>query len=164
VSASRARLLSYGSAALLSAIVLFVFFVLRGFGPESTIRELHLVGSRLNSYIPPTVKYNPELLRPREAALLRSITVLGPNDGAYLGPLMDRVIREADYANARYQIVRLDYKTPSLAIVVERYDLPQDSKPSFFLWIVELKDGAWRLNAKRTLETFATLGGDIRAY
>jgi hypothetical protein len=155
VSSGGKRLWSYASACGLAAVTLFVFFVLQDFGPESSARRFNSLGNKLTSYIPGTVRVRLDLLRKEEAIELNRITTNYPNDPA-LADLLE-FVREQAYVHASFEIVRLDYKTPTLAIAVIRYVSANPNLTGYYVWILELKQGEWRINPKRTQDTFAEM-------
>jgi hypothetical protein len=162
VASSRPGPSSIAAAIGLALITLFVFFVLQDFGPESTARRFNSMGDRLVSYIPPTVHCKLSLLRDKEARELADISVNFPNDPR-LQFLLDQV-RDMAYSHASFEIVRLDYRNPSLAIAVVRYRPAGEQDSAYSIWIIELKDNAWRINPQKTYETFMQMRGQSDTF
>ncbi|CAN5536895.1 hypothetical protein BH11ARM1_BH11ARM1_10170 [soil metagenome] len=149
------KFLSYAAAAVLAVITLAVFSVLQNFGPESTARRFNALGETLQ-YIPMTAHYTPgKQVHEVDKLALTDLTVAGPED-PYLRLLLDLEVRPAGFSNAAFEIVRLDYKTTTQAIAVIKYTYPGCNQ-QFFVWILELERGAWRINAKKTYDTVANM-------
>ena len=149
------RLWSYLAAGVLAVITLSVFYILRDFGPESTIREFHRAAEQICSYEPQSVPFRPAIVRLDQS--LELVRIVSPPDLAneHLGFIIDSVRNEI-YHGAQVDIVRVDYKSPSLAIVATQYSFP-DGKLGFGVWIVQLDHGHWRIDIERTYATWGAL-------
>jgi hypothetical protein len=144
---------SFASAVALSLITLFVFLVFQNFGPESAVRRLHAVTYRIADYIPREEAFDLQLVKLSDLAELRAVTLA--NDPQALKGLIE-ILRISAYTRARYEIVRLDYQTPSLVVAVVQYNQPGAEEPQFFVWIVKLDGRTWKIDPAATVKLMST--------
>lgn len=128
----KARRTGFIAAVLLAAMVLFVFSVLRDYGPESAIRKFHMA----------VLKDNP--------AELQAVTEQ-PIGWVSVQSLVERV-RQADALGAKYYVARME-RRPDEVVAVAMYAL-HDGSHGTAIWDVRKEDGVWKIDANRTLTVF----------
>lgn len=119
------------SAALLSALTLGVFMVLREYGPESALRKFHRAAVNGNT---------------RELA--RAVT-----PGSYPENLLSLASMVHSYARqgAQYQLKNVDRKERRVVAEVA-YILPTRQMEPHMFWVVDKRPEGWRVNVNATAD------------
>ena len=137
----------YLSAATLALLVLFVFWALQNYGPESTIRRFHGVVAHICTYLPPEQPYDPRLLRREDYVELAHLTG-GAQNSKSLAGLVDGV-RGSIYFRQTFSIARNDYKTTRHTLVVVVYK-SRKGEQNAAVYVVDKPDQSWIINAGDT--------------
>ncbi len=139
---------SYFSSTVLAFLVLFVFWALQNYGPESTVRRFHTVVARICSYVPSSQPYHPRLLKQQDLLEIAQLTG-GAQGSPELAALIDGIIRPSIYLKKTRTYPRTDYKTSRNTLVVVVYRLP-NGREDAAVFVIDKPDQSWKINAKDT--------------
>jgi hypothetical protein len=124
------RFLPYISAGLLAALVLFVFWTLRHYGPESAIRRFHVAAA---------------LGDDRDLAQVSR----QPPDSSNV-VLLKNLVGNWLRGGGRYRLVRME-RTPNRVLGHVAYVDPIGAPRNAMLWVVEKRPhGPWMVDADKT--------------
>ncbi len=122
---------SLGAAGVLALAVGFVFATLRDYGPESAVRRFH------------------RAVQVRDWNDLRRVTAQ-PLESPSVQRLAAEVARLTQ-GRHQHRLVRMD-RSPVQAHAAVVYSYPGGLR-EVRIWIVDLKDGTWKVDADKTLTT-----------
>ena len=127
MQAARSRTASAIAAVLLSALVLFTFYILRNYGPAQAINRFHAAALA------------------NDQAEIARVTVEGPNDRAVIG--LENLVRQAQAIH-----VLSVSQNPGEATFLIGYLVAQRQLEVH--WVVDQTANAgWLIDAKKTLDT-----------
>lgn len=121
--------LGWLTATLLCLITLWVFWTLRYYGPESTLRQYHQAAARLDR---------------------NSGNLLSDPDSSSRGSwnLWQFTVGLMDHGNTRYEVTDVSYQA-NVASLLVRYSTRQGGEPAL-IWRVRRYDGNWKVDANQT--------------
>jgi hypothetical protein len=158
----RTPLLSYLSAGAVACLTLFVFWAFQNFGPESAVRRLHAVVSRIDSYLPPDQPFNPELLKPEDSFELGDLVTESINSPS-VHWLIDGLIRPRLVAQAKYSVYTTKYESVDRATTVMLYEVP-GVKGAVVYVLRKPAQRPWQVDAFETAKLLRELRRPVRAF
>lgn len=134
------RFAAYGAAGVLAVVVLFVFFILQDYGPESAVRRFHEAAAR------------------GDLRTIQELTKRGSSDEATIR-LASQLRFILISQGARYRLMRMDRRPGEVGAEVA-YVYPGGQVAGLY-WIVRKGPGerSWRIDVERTLNPMPMLGG-----
>ena len=129
VEERRKRLWAYGAGAALTFLVLYVFYRLQDYGPESAVRRFHVDVQRQDWRDLTRVTLEP----------------LGSAEPQALMALVNQYV----FRGASYKLLAMQRSPEQVRAVVE-YSFPTGDK-LLFPWIIEKTGRSWRVNTRKTV-------------